>query len=274
VLDDLAEMLLKRMASLHKKGKEALAEYHLRNQQRADELVQTLHDLVSAYRREGSAEEKVAAIETLLPDQGEAVLERCEDHMAHAGDNYFPFVWRFYKSHRATLFRLLKSLPVKATTQDTTFEQTLRFLLENESRTGDWLACPKSSEDTASSLDLSWMPDTWWRLVTEQRHREDAPWRLNRRHFEVCVFTQLMLELKSGDLCLSGSDSSSSSGGGAPSARSAVKAIMSASSPSMALSSVVRLLPPSPSARTPSCHPSSLTAKITASPIIKTTSNG
>lgn len=50
------------------------------------------------------------------------------------------------------------------------------------------------------------MPDTWWRLVTEQRHREDIPTRLKRRHFEVCVFTQLMSELKSGDLCLPGSD--------------------------------------------------------------------
>jgi hypothetical protein len=49
VLDDLAEMLLKRIASLHKKGKEALAEYHLRNQQRTDELVQMLHDLVTAF---------------------------------------------------------------------------------------------------------------------------------------------------------------------------------------------------------------------------------
>jgi len=205
-LDDLAEMLIKRVSSLHKKGKETLADYHLRNQQRADELVQTLRDLVTAYRTEGTAQEKIAAIETLLPDQGNAVLQRCEDHMAHAGDNYIPFVWRFYKSHRSTLFRLLKSMQVKATTQDTAFEQTLRFLRENESRTGDWLACSKSDEEGAQALDLSWMPDAWWRLVTEQRSREDTPKRLNRRHFEVCVFTQLMLELKSGDLCLPGSD--------------------------------------------------------------------
>jgi TnpA family transposase len=208
VRDDLAQMLIKRMATIHHKGKEALAEYQRSNQQRADSLVQTLRDLVTAYRTEGSAQEKIGAMENLLPDQGEVVLQQCEAHLAHAGDNYFPFLWRFYKSHRPTLFRLVKSLEVKSTTQETSFEHTLRFLLENEARTGDWLTFPKSEaeEESIPPLDLAWMPDTWWRLVTEQRHREEVPDRLNRRHFEVCVFTQLMSELKSGDLCLPGSD--------------------------------------------------------------------
>jgi len=208
VRDDLAQMLIKRMATIHHKGKEALAEYQRSNQQRADNLVQTLRDLVTAYRTEGSAQEKIGAMESLLPDQGEAVLQQCEAHLAHAGDNYFPFLWRFYKSHRPTLFRLVKSLEVKSTTQDTSFEHALCFLLENEARSGDWLTFPKAEaeEESTPALDLAWMPDAWWRLVTEQRHREDVPTRLNRRHFEVCVFAQLMSELKSGDLCLPGSD--------------------------------------------------------------------
>ena len=59
VLDDLAEMFIKRLSIIHQKGKEALADYHARNQQRADELVQTLRDLVLAYRTEGSAQDKI-----------------------------------------------------------------------------------------------------------------------------------------------------------------------------------------------------------------------
>ena len=106
VLDDLAEMFIKRMSIIHQKGKDALAQYHSRNQRRADELVQTLHDLVIAYRTEGSAQDKISAMEVLLADQADVILQRCEDHIAHAGDNYFVFLWRFYKSHRATLFRL------------------------------------------------------------------------------------------------------------------------------------------------------------------------
>jgi hypothetical protein len=44
VLDDLAEMLIKRISAIHQKGKAALADYRAQNQQRVDELVQTLRD--------------------------------------------------------------------------------------------------------------------------------------------------------------------------------------------------------------------------------------
>lgn len=203
VLDDLAEMLIKRMSVIHQRGKEALADYHIQNQQRANELIQTLCDLVTAYQSDRTDPEKMAAIKTLLPDQGDAVLQRCQDHMAHAGNNYFPFLWRFYKSHRAALFRLLRSITVRATTQDTAFEAALSFLLQHEHKTGEWLTMTKGSP-----LDLSWMSDTWRRLVREQPNQNNAgaSQRLHRRDFEICVFSQLMAELKSGDLSISGSN--------------------------------------------------------------------
>jgi len=53
-------------------GKDALVDYHLRNQRLADELVQTLLGLVTAYHTEGSAQDKIAAMETLL--QAKAIL--------------------------------------------------------------------------------------------------------------------------------------------------------------------------------------------------------
>jgi len=77
----------------------------------------------------------------------------------------------------------------------------LNFLLEHEHKTGEWLSAPKEP-----CLDLSWMSEVWWRLVTEQRHHDEAPKRLHRRYFELCVFSQLMMELKSGDLCVPGSN--------------------------------------------------------------------
>ena len=55
-------------------------------------------------------------------------------------------------------------------------------------------------------LDLNWVPDGWWRLLTDQSRRDRFPDRMHRRHFEACVFSQLMWELKAGDLCLVGND--------------------------------------------------------------------
>lgn len=201
VLDDLAEMLIKRMSVIHQRGKEALTAYHIRNQQRTDELIQTLRNLVTAYRTDGTEPEKMAAMKILLPDGGDEVLQQCQDHMAYVGNNYFPFLWRFYKSHRAALFRLLRSITMRATTQNKAIEETLRFLLEHEHKVSEWLTIPKDSQ-----LDLSWMSDTWRRLVIEQPHQSDAHPRLHRRNFEICTFSQLITELKSGDLSILGSN--------------------------------------------------------------------
>lgn len=208
VRDDLAEMLIKRMAAIHQKGKEALQAYHASHQQRTDELVRTLRELITAYRTPGTDRERLAALEALLPDRGEDVLRRCGDHLTYAGDNYLPFLWPFFKSHRAPLFRLLRSLSFRATTQDTAFEKTLRFVLDHEHQIGEWWLLPKAEggEPGSPIPDLSWIPDAWWRLISEERTREAPPRRLRRRPFEACVFSQLREELKSGDLCILGSD--------------------------------------------------------------------
>lgn len=99
------------------------------------------------------------------------------------------------------LFHLLKVLPVRATTQDTAFEGVIGFLLERESRIGEWLIVSPETD-----LDLTWMSETWRRLVIDSGPPDAAPWRLRRRYFELCVFSQRVAELKSGDLCIPGSD--------------------------------------------------------------------
>jgi TnpA family transposase len=204
-LDDLGEMLIKRVASIHQKGREALAEYRAKTQERTDELVRTLRDLVVAYRTSGTERERLAAIRAVLGEGDEAVLNRCEEHIAHASDSYFPFLWRFYRSHRATLFRLLRAISVRSTSQDRTLESAIRFLLGHERSLGEELRLPTDLQGEPL-LDLSWIPDPWWRLVTGQRNRTPRPRRVHRRHLEICLFTQLAVELKSGDLFIPDSD--------------------------------------------------------------------
>ena len=67
----------------------------------------TLRDLVTAYGKEGTSEERLAAMESVIGDRAAKILQDCEEHLAHMGNNYQPFLWPFYKGHRAQLFRLL-----------------------------------------------------------------------------------------------------------------------------------------------------------------------
>src|SRR6266480_2130862 len=138
-LDDLAEMLIKRMLAIHQKGKEALQQYHLEHQARTDSLVTTLRDLVVAYRKKGTTQERFAAIEGVLGEQSEEVLKQCEEHLAYAGNTYQQFLRSSYKSHRAMLFRLLSVVTFRSSTQDTSMEAALRYLQQHEASRGEWL---------------------------------------------------------------------------------------------------------------------------------------
>jgi hypothetical protein len=77
-------------------------------------------------------------------------------------------------------------------------------------RSGRWLSTVRvertsTGERRVPLLDLSWIADGWWRLVTGERTRGQYPERVDRRQFEVCVFSQLLWDLTSGDLCIVGS---------------------------------------------------------------------
>jgi len=107
---------------------------------------------------------------------------------------------RFYASHRQALFGLLDHLPLVSTSQDTTIEDAVAFLRAHRASKRDWLDLP------TPPLDLSWVSEKWWPLVTGMRTRKQTPQRVARRHFEGCVFSQVMSELLSGDLCIVGSE--------------------------------------------------------------------
>lgn len=61
-LDDLAEMFVKRMRRIHQRGQEALARHREQEQERTDQLIGTLRELVTAYCSEGTTQQRLAAI--------------------------------------------------------------------------------------------------------------------------------------------------------------------------------------------------------------------
>ncbi len=96
-LDDLAEMFIKRMLAIHQKGKDALLQYRANHQSRTDALVLTLRDLVVVYKKEGTTNERLAAMESVIGGKESEVLQSCEEHLAHMGNNYQQFLWPFSK---------------------------------------------------------------------------------------------------------------------------------------------------------------------------------
>ena len=213
VLNDLGEVFVKRMMHIHRLAKEALARHQLERQARTDALVQTLKDVLIAYNTPGSVGQRLGEIDKVVRDRTEQLINECEQHAALSGQNYFPFLWRYYSNHRATLFKLLGLLDLRSTTQDSSLLHAIAFIVAAEGKRAEWLGLEPSSEkapaqtpaQTPAPLNLEWLSDRWWTLVTGQTRREAPIMQINRKQFEVCVFTRLLWDLKSGDLSIHGS---------------------------------------------------------------------
>lgn len=200
-LDDIATVFIKRLTGMHHKAKEALANYRIESQQRTDALIETLRQVVLAHRTDADIPERFAAVDQVIGERSQDLIAQCDDHLAYAGNNYLPFLDRFYRSHRSVLFRMLAVVPLYSATQDTALIDAIAFIRVHRSKNQTWL----SLSERPSTLDLSWIPTKWWKLVTGQTSRNAPPTQVHRRYFELCVFSHILLELKSGDLYIEGS---------------------------------------------------------------------
>lgn len=214
-LDDIGEMYTKRVAIVENKAEKSLIEWKEKREKQTDGLITTLRDTVIAYQSEGSAEQRLKALEKMIGgNHGQRVLENCESHLAYAGNNYFSFMWKHLKSNRSELIKMIETLELKSTTQNKGLEEAISFLIENKNKKSEWIPITlvnrkgenKDEWDWIPLVDLSWVPDGWWRWISPHRRRSIYPKKINRRHFEACVFYQIRNDLKSGDLCIEGSE--------------------------------------------------------------------
>jgi Tn3 transposase DDE domain len=61
-------------------------------------------------------------------------------------------------------------------------------------------------DNPAERLSLTWIPQRWWKVVTGQQRHEGPVETVDHRSLELCMLSCVMIELKSGDLCVAGSE--------------------------------------------------------------------
>jgi hypothetical protein len=193
--DHVVDMFLKRVSRIHLKGKEELEQLRERHRTLTESLIGVLAEILQTVDDNQDDGKLAQQLRGLLVIHGgtEALRLECDAIAAYSGNNYLPLLWKFYRSHRSALFGMLHLLDIRSTTQDKSLVEALEFLLANEHRRGERLP---------SAINLDFASEQWRRLVCI-RQGENA-W-LARRPLEVCVFSYLATELRTGDLCVQGS---------------------------------------------------------------------
>lgn len=212
-LDSLARMFIRQNESMHGHARDALEKHRNDRVGITEALVDRLHRAILAARDEevSLADRHKAALDILLQNV-DVTIEQCEGVAATAGDNYIPFLGRMYYSQRRGFIGFLQHARPHSTSQDRTIEDAIAFVLENcdshqrRIKVIETLTNGKDRKIMVPLLDLSFVSNKWWPHVTGQKAREPAPETVDRHFFELCVFAQVVDELKSGDLFIAGSE--------------------------------------------------------------------
>ncbi|MFI6803156.1 hypothetical protein [Streptosporangium canum] len=148
-------MFCKRMAAIHKKGRERLEALREAHRAESERLSGVFGDVLSVVV-EATAPEEVASaesngdasVEGRAPDArevaqraGRLVLKTLEKAggvemlaaaheavSAHHGNNYLPLLEQYYGSHRAALFTLVNAITLESTSADRSVVDAVEFL--------------------------------------------------------------------------------------------------------------------------------------------------
>lgn len=93
-LDDVANLYIKMLRSMEAGAQAALNKYILEHQKQIDALIAKFRDVLIAYDQDSEQLAKLQAIGGVLGDDASALIDRCNQHIAYAGNNYYPFMLR------------------------------------------------------------------------------------------------------------------------------------------------------------------------------------
>ena len=198
-LDDAADIFIRKLRNLHSTAEENLKQYHLDHRQQTEKLVGQFRDVLQAFQNSHTDQERGANIAAVMRGEPKLLLAECEEHLSYADNNYLPFIIASYHPQRPLLLNCLSLLDLASTSSDQTLVHAIRFVLQHRQSHKSHL------EVTFDEISLKWLPDKWRRLVVSNSTSQTAS-SVHRKYFELCVFTEVMQELQSGDLYVKDSD--------------------------------------------------------------------
>lgn len=194
--DNLITMFLKQLRKIHYLAKEELQNIKNKLQEKMEEVVSIFGEVLDVFTDKPIEIQLLNEVCEVFKLNGgiEYLSGECDAIKAHKGNNHFPLLWQFYKSHRSAFFRLINLIQLESTSTDQTLIKAVQFLKDNAHKRGKWLP---------NEIDLSWASEQWEKLLLV-RVGEDL--KISRHNFEVCLFSHLADELRSGDVCVFGSE--------------------------------------------------------------------
>lgn len=189
-LDDVAGIFKRKMNKMHQTAETRLIEYHQEHTQRTEKLISQFRNVLKTYGDDDvDFQPSLDDIRNAMSEEPSVLLAECEEHLAYAGNNYYPFILKPYQSQRAQLLNCLELLDLGSSTEDTSILRALAVILEYRSTHKQELG------HYEEFVGQTWINDKWRKLIFNTDTET-----INRKYFELCVLSRLKNELNSGDV--------------------------------------------------------------------------
>ncbi|MGB3221330.1 MAG: hypothetical protein WBB23_00855, partial [Desulforhopalus sp.] len=117
ITDDLCDVFCKQMRKVKSRAEERLEHYIKINQQKTDEVLRRFANISDTLESDLSEKERLKIISTVVLSRPD-LTEYSRTHAEYGGKHATRFMWNFYSSRRADMFRILEELEFVPTSQD------------------------------------------------------------------------------------------------------------------------------------------------------------
>lgn len=204
-LDDAADIFIRLMQRIDNRARRKLVEHQLQHSTRADALIEQLKDLLEVVESKGGTQTPMDALREALHRDVDMLIAECEAHLAYAGKNHLPFLLALYGTARSLLLNCLEVTRLKSTSQDGTIERLLGVVL-GPLRHSHKPFLNLRDIGLDPKQDMDWLSAPWKRHVFSEAASQHGFGYVHRRYFELAVLTEVMGELKSGDVFIPGGE--------------------------------------------------------------------
>lgn len=197
--DNLAVILCKTMGVIHKRARAELSIVREKNTDQTQKLAYFVRNILGVFKDDsGNPTTFIKKVSATIEDKGgiDELTQTCDKVIACNSTHHHPLLWSYFKSRRSVLFDLVETIQFGSSTRNNDLMKALEFLVENRSRRTETIKIE-------GNLHLGFISGIWQQLIYDGKPEDGI---LNRRFFEVCVFTYLSYELISGDVFIKGAE--------------------------------------------------------------------
>lgn len=197
--DALGIFVCKTLFSTHKRAKRQLDNLKEKFADQTQDLANLMLGIVNDYK---NAPKQTRVFASKFKQKIEAhggfdeVENLCQKVISYNSKNHIPFLWDHFKVKRSALFGFVNAMDIRSSTQNKDLIQVLNFLINNHHRRSDHLILDEN-------IDLEFISENWKNCIFVGKPEDKT---VNRRYLELCAFSYLANELRSGDLFIAGAD--------------------------------------------------------------------